>query len=304
MSLSFPSKLVFGTGGRFGRLSRHLAQSLVDYSISKGISKFDTGHSYCGGNSQRLLFSCLAPYVSSRDSTVLISTKVPPSSVQGEITKWVDQALGQLRFRDYIDTLFLWGPSEACLYNDSLLAELHTLKQEGKVRLLGINTHDTRLLHLLSESSLLDIFDSVLLDFNLVQQDRLNIIRSLSKRNVSVWAGTALCQGFLNQSFLRMLIRTRSLSYSARALLNPPTKSLLMRAKVARSVLVKDFGANAASIPLSFVLSSHFIDYVPVGMLSRRSIDKNLLVETQAVPRPILNEAARKVAEALESLGL
>ncbi len=52
--------LVFGTGGRFGRLPKTLASRLVFSAIDNGIRYFDTGYEYCSRRSQSLLFNILA----------------------------------------------------------------------------------------------------------------------------------------------------------------------------------------------------------------------------------------------------
>ena len=45
------SKLSFGTGGRFGRLTNTEAFDLVAYAYKKGITVFDTGIEYSKGRS-------------------------------------------------------------------------------------------------------------------------------------------------------------------------------------------------------------------------------------------------------------
>ncbi|MDB4346461.1 aldo/keto reductase [bacterium] len=52
------TSLVFGTGGRFGRLSIGEAFELVKFAFDNGICAFDTGVNYCNGRSQPKLFEC------------------------------------------------------------------------------------------------------------------------------------------------------------------------------------------------------------------------------------------------------
>ena len=44
------SKIVFGTGSRFGRLNKNLCSTLVEYSFKKGVRKFDTSFGGIGGS--------------------------------------------------------------------------------------------------------------------------------------------------------------------------------------------------------------------------------------------------------------
>jgi aryl-alcohol dehydrogenase-like predicted oxidoreductase len=293
------SKLVFGTGGRFGRLSPRLAQALVDTAIQLGVTKFDTGLFYCRGKSQQLLFSCLSKYISQSPSSLEISTKFPPISNYKVASNWLDVSISQLAFRDYIDTLFVWGPSLADLYDLDLVSILLSFKASGRIKAIGVNTHDENIMNQLITSPLGTSIDCVMIDFNLLQQDRAKIFPFFAEAGISVWAGTALCQGFLFQSLFQMVIRTRSFSYLMRALFNKPTKILLSKASKVRSVLARRYPASYESLPLSYVLSHEHVSRVPIGMLSRSSIRKNIIIESYPVDRLLLEEAAHIVEQKL-----
>jgi len=290
------SKLVFGTGGRFGRLSTKLAQSLVDKAVEGGIRSFDTGLFYCHGKSQPLLFACLADHVNKAPTSFQISTKIPAGYSHAVMREWITTSIAQLGTRDYIDTLFLWGPSQIHLYDSRLVSSLLLLKSSGLVQSIGVNTHDYEVMAALLESPVGSIVDSVMVDFNLLQQDRLPLLYLYARAGVSVWAGTALCQGFLTQSLMQMTFRSRSLSYLARAIFNRPTRQLRLKASTVRPLLIKYFPDCYQSIPLSYVLSHDIVAKVPIGMLSSSSIAQNLLIESSIVDNSILSEAADLVS--------
>lgn len=286
------SKLVFGTGGRFGRLAPGLAQSLVDTAIESGITKFDTGLFYCGGKSQQLLFACLSDHISRSPSSFEISTKFPPGHSYAIMNEWLNGSISQLGVRGYLDALFVWGPSLEDLYDSSLISSLVSFRSSGRIKSIGVNTHDCDVMKALVGSPLGLIVDCVMIDFSLLQQDRIPIISLFSEAGISVWAGTALCQGFLSQSLLRMVWRTRSLSYFARALCSKPTKVLRAKASKVRPVLAQIYPDTFEAIPLSYVLSREDICRVPVGMLSRSSIQKNVAIEVHPLEKQDLDLAA------------
>lgn len=290
--LKAPSRLVFGTGGRFGRLSPSLAQRLVDNAVELGISSFDTGLFYCSGRSQKLLFSALRKHIELSPSSFHISTKFPPGHPFDVMNAWLNSSLHQLAVRNYIDTLFVWGPSLQDINDPSLVSSFATLLSSGRIRSLGVNTHSLEVMLSLPGSLLGSICKSVMIDLSLLQQDRLPLLVAFANADIDVWAGTALCQGFLAQSLLEMTIRTRSLSYLARALFNKPTKILLSMASKVRPILQREYPHCFKSIPLSFVLSQDYVAKVPIGMLSRRSMEENIRNESSPVDPAILNHAA------------
>jgi aryl-alcohol dehydrogenase-like predicted oxidoreductase len=190
--------------------------------------------------------------------------------------------------RDYIDNLFLWGPSIAELKSSFIWDELNVLKQSGKIIWYGVNTHDHLVLTYLRENQNNICLDDIMLDYNLLQLDREALVKSLANSGVKIWAGTALCQGFLNQSLFSMIRRTRSFSYLARALFNPSTRRFLTPARTLRNFTKLNFPQYFDSIPFSFVLQNPSVSFVPVGMLSCSSITRNLQVLNNQVPLDVL----------------
>ena len=287
------SLLVFGTGGRFGRLSSGLAQKLIDHAINCGVRVFDTGFEYCSGASQRLLVNVLAKHLYVDSSGIELSTKFRLPSQPGELTENVNNTLKLIPHRDYINTLFLWGPARAELENSFIWDEINTLKNTGKIIRCGVNTHDLRTMSYLHANLSSFCLDDIMLDFNYLQLDRESIIDSFAISGVKVWAGTPLCQGFLNQSLLSIFKRTRSLSYLARALLNPSTRRFLAPARKLRNFIKFNFPQHYESIPLSFVLQNPSVSFVPVGMLSCSSITRNLKILSNPVPVDVLEAVSR-----------
>lgn len=286
------TELVFGTGGRFGRLSKSLASNLVSYAIDHGIYSFDTGYEYCSRRSQPLLFDILRHNSKFLSGIVKVSTKFSAPQAPGELTLLVDESLSQLSSRDYLDTIFLWGPKVSDLHCEFLLEELAALKMAGKILGWGVNTHCTDVLsHILGFLHEFPL-ENIMLDYNLLQQDRDPLIRSFADKGVEVWAGTVLCQGFLSQSLFNMFLRTRSISYLMRALFQPSTRRLLGPSKVLREYFKSLSRKDALSLPLAFVDSNLYVSKIPIGMLSISSMQSNLSVLHNPPDPSILRDAS------------
>ncbi|UPH89125.1 aldo/keto reductase [Synechococcus sp. NB0720_010] len=268
------SRLVFGTGGRFGRLSRSLAQSLVDHAWERGIRIFDTGMSYCHGRSQSLLLECLSDRIS--HPSCLISTKIPADPLY--IPYYLDLCRSAFALAS-LDLIFLWGPTFEELNNQDLALFLKHITSSGIVRRLGVNTHDLRLMRDLDQTACFPYVSDLMIDFSLAQPDRSPVILKYSSLGVKVWAGTSLAQGFLLESPFERYIRTRSISYLLRYLFNAPTRQLSSSASPIRRYLRRTDPASARSLPLAYVLNHPSISYVPIGMLSKNSIDHNISIE-------------------------
>lgn len=120
--------------------------------------------------------------------------------------------------------------------------------------------------------------DDIMVDFNILQKGRAGLVERFKRSRSSrrVWAGTVLCQGFLLNSLLSMYARTRSVSYVARALLNPPTRIYLTKASRIRPLMRKFFGVDWQQVPLSYVLNNPSVSFLPLGMLSKASIASNV----------------------------
>lgn len=273
--------LVFGTGGRFGRLSTKLASKLVFYAVDQGIQSFDTGYEYCSKRSQSLLFEIFSRNKYLLSDSLKISTKFSVPQKKGQLTSLVDKSLAQLSSRDYLDTIFLWGPDISDIDSDFLLDELYALKKSGKIRSWGVNTHSLDVMSSFLVCLKHFPFQHMMLDYNLLQQDREPLIKSFCDLGINVWAGTSLCQGFLSQSLFRMCLRTRSLSYLLRALVQPSTRRFLAPACGLRRHLKNVYKDHASSLPLAFVASNQFVSKIPIGMLSYSSMQSNInILET------------------------
>ena len=282
MSNSLVSKLVFGTGGRFGRLSIYECQALVSFAYQNNIFSFDTGFSYSRGKSQSKLLQSLFS-LEVRRSSFTFSTKIAIPTDSSSLYDRVSDLVLRNPSLNYVDTLFLWGPDSLSSLSEPVVSDLLRLKNDGLVKAIGVNTHNFALMNQLLVHSM-HILDALMIDYNLLQLNRNDLVHYFHSHNTKhLWEGTALCQGFLVSDFFSLVLRSRSFSYLLRGFLNSPTRRYRQSAKLLRRYIFKNYPGNL-SLPLSFVLQNSCISYVPLGMLSKSSITSNLQTALNRAP--------------------
>ncbi len=289
-------KIEFGTGARFARLNKKDAKELIDFAIESGIKSFDCGVNYGNWKSQPLLGNILKKYLRKNRSDFEISSKAGTHS-QGLTHKKIfdatyieDMILKSINDLncDFLDYFFLHGPTKKELESPELIKKLIFLKEKGLIKNIGINTHDIDLMRYLNKYLSKDI-DSVLIDYNLIQNDREDIINEFNSNNILVKAGTSLCQGLLINSPLEIVKRSLSPFYASRLVLSRNTRKLIKPSKILRKYIRKNHWNERNEIPLSFVINNKNVAKIPIGMLSKESIIKNLNIDKNPVSETTTN---------------
>ena len=269
-------KLEFGTGSRFGNFTFSKAQLLVNHALYKGIRSFDTGYAYGNYKSQPLLARCLEKEIIKSRENISISTKTPCYSSEIVETA-VEKSLDTFK-SNYIDTLYLWGPNEKELENKEIFKKLKSFKSSGKIKKILINTHSLNLMKKIS-TGFYDEISGIMLDFNLLKQDRYSAIKTAKNNGLSIVAGTILCQGLLIDSSFKIILRSLSPFYLGRMILKKETRRFLKPSKKLRAYCNSNFDKEIRKkMPLSFVTNESLIDSIAIGMMSISSINNNVEV--------------------------
>lgn len=294
-------KLEFGTGSVFSRLSKNKANFLVNYAVDLGIRKFDTGVNYGNWKTQPLLGFTLKEHLKKNREEFIITSKAGTHSYGNlknsknftpeYIEFMINKSISDMNCK-YLDKFYLHGPSLEDIENKELLNKLNTLIQTGKIRQFGVNTHNLLNIKKIASGFYSEI-RSLIIDYNLLQQDRSFFFNSLKKNSIDISAGTALCQGVLIQSPLESFIRKRNIFYLLRFLLKKSTKKYLYPARVYREYVKNNFPNQFKSIPLSFVLNNSFVKTIPIGMLSKSSIERNIRTAKKPISKEITNKVGK-----------
>lgn len=139
-----PGKIVYRTLGRTG-----LKVSTVGYgtmitsdatvitrAVDMGINYFDTSRHYQNGQNERMVGAALG----ARRKDIYLATKVDAKDKAGALGE-LDTSLKELN-TDHLDVWHLHGKDSVDQVSDELLDAAVTAKQQGKIRFIGVSTHN------------------------------------------------------------------------------------------------------------------------------------------------------------------
>src|SRR2546423_611079 len=139
-------------GAMWGGARDEDSQAALERAIERGVNLIDTALVYGNGHSEKIVGEVLKAH-----PNVLVATKVPPKSYQwpaypdakiddnfpgAHIRRSCEQSLRNLK-RERIDLLQLHVWAEAWTDSDEWYGTMVKLREEGKIRLIGIslNSH-------------------------------------------------------------------------------------------------------------------------------------------------------------------
>lgn len=237
---------------------------LVHAAADKGVTFFDTGSSYSGGNAEPRLGRALAGLPNKSELVVATKAgtrlgalgKLYKDWSPGSVRRSVEDSLRRLQL-DAIPLLQLHGPQIEHLTGD-LLDTLLRMKQAGKIKHLGVNSFD---MPVIDHVMRLPAFETVMIDYNILRPERSAIIEQLAARDFGILAGMALAGGRYGRPLYANL-RLRDFWYAARTWKNH-------RSNIARSrhfqFLNEQNGWTAGAIALAWVLTNPHVNCAVFG---------------------------------------
>jgi len=110
-------------------------QSVIEKAADLGINYFDNARGYSNGNNERMVGAALK----SKRKEVIISTKTMARTKE-EALQHIDTSLKELG-TDYVDIWHLHMKDSPSAITDGLMEAQQIAKKAGKVRFLGVSTH-------------------------------------------------------------------------------------------------------------------------------------------------------------------
>ena len=263
------SEISLGCSGYWGnkRYSEKSASSIINQAFDRGVNFFDTGHNYSNFNAEprlgRILKDILSItdrskfVISSKGGTLIGSSRVfsrkhiatkdfSPDAIEASCLA----SIKNLNCK-YLDIFQLHGITESQI-SKPLIKRLKNMKKKGLYRCLGINSHIESDLVYVSKHP--EIFDMVLLDYNVLQLDREKVIDKLAKAQIGVVAGTILAQGHLVKRKIGSIKTGSFFWYFARSLLRRSSRRLAVNSKQMRNILFSIPNMSAAQAAASYIL--------------------------------------------------
>ncbi len=156
--------------------SRANEESLIKYTLSKGINFIDTGRAYANGNNERLVGNV----ISGNRKNMVIQSKLRldrnelPSGGKGKkgareildvLSSRLEASLKALR-SDYIDILLYHDASEEdLLFHPEVMKFFAGLKSSGVIKAHGFSTHNDRMI-LMERNNKECFYDVMMIPFN------------------------------------------------------------------------------------------------------------------------------------------
>jgi aryl-alcohol dehydrogenase-like predicted oxidoreductase len=301
------SEIGLGCSGFWGDkfFSDKQAIRVVLEAFDQGVNFFDTGSNYSNFNAEprlgRAVREILAKHPRDR---LVISTKAGSTTGYAPTVEDDDTASGDYSPEaitrsclksienlgcGHIDVFQLHGFRPDVL-NQALFDCLLSLKDRGLIRSIGVNTHFRRdLVEIIKHP---DVFDMVLIDCNLLQLDRYEIIQKLADAGLGVVVGTVLAQGHLVSRKIGSIHNGSFFWYLLRTLIKPTTKDFSRTSAGMRKVLSKITEMSASQAAFAYLLQNPNISSCLFG-----TTNLDNLREVVAASGKRLSEPSQKAIE-------
>ena len=282
------SELGFGCASVWGKnmITDQQAQELFERAYDLGIRYFDTGHSY--GNAEERIGKILKNSKIVKRENIVISTKFGTRLVNGRLVHdvspdWIKQSVSLSLERmgiSYIDCVQIHGPTIHD-FTDELYGVLDDLKREGLVKAVGANSFDTEVLeHICNEKKL----DFVMLDYNIMRQDREALIQRFCNNGIGVVGGAALAESLYSNRVFRVRSR-KDIWYLARTMKN--FRRQLVKGRKYRFINRLN-GMTGSQVALKYVLNNPMISAAVFGTTTMSHLEENVGAVGIEIPEDVL----------------
>ena len=269
------------------------ATKLVHAALDRGVTFFDTGAAYSGGEAEPRLGRALkgraldGVVVATKAGTYHDGSRVARDFRPSAIVASVERSLRNLGL-ERLPLLQLHGPAVAEL-DGEMLDALALLKRRDLVGAVGANSFDPVVIeHIIG----LPDFDVVMVDYNVLRPERAALIAGAAEQGKGVLAGMALAMGHANRQLLR-LRAPRDIWYALRALKNHRSDVV----KGARFGFLQALdGMTGAQAALAYVLADPNVSCAVVGTTRMAHLIDNLAASGMALPPEVL----RRIRQAQE----
>ena len=181
-------------GGRWKTLDKESNSALLKTALENGITTFDTAEGYGAGASELIVGEALKD----RRKDCVIATKVLPDNLRAaDVRKAAEGSLKRLQ-TDYIDLLYVHWPNAGIPITETL-GEFIKLKEEGKIRAIGVSNFS---LEQLKEAMEITHIDALQPEYNLLQRKIEDGLLSYCADNqISVLSYNSIAKGILSGVF-------------------------------------------------------------------------------------------------------
>lgn len=274
------SVMGYGCGGYWGyeTFDEKQAARLVHMAIEGGVTFLDTGASYSGGNAEIRLGKILKGVdktklvIGTKSGTVIHNGRLHKDYSQASIFFQAHTSLKRLGL-ERLPLLQLHGVPEDGL--EDALDALDTLKQQGKVNLIGASCDGPALEHMLS----LNRLDVVMLTYNLLEKHAIRQVDMAYNQGCGVLVKSPLAHTLYCTDIFKIK-KPSDIWYLARVLKN--YRGLLREGRKYRFINHID-GWTSHEIALGYALSDQ-VTCIVTGSINEHHLQHNLAALEKDLP--------------------
>lgn len=192
-----------GGNNLFPNLKDETGIQIIKTGLDSGITLLDTAFAYGMGHSEELIGQAIKGYDRSK---FVIATKAAQDTSDGDVKinnnpqflkKSVDDALKRLQ-TDYIDIFYIHFPDDQTP-KDEAVAALNEMKQEGKIKAIGVSNFSLDQIKEANKDGLVDVVED---QYSLLHRDaETEIFDYLRENNISFVPFFSLASGLLTGKY-------------------------------------------------------------------------------------------------------
>jgi aryl-alcohol dehydrogenase-like predicted oxidoreductase len=292
-------------GDGWGDQDERSAIATIHAALDQGINFFDTAEGYAGGRSEEIVGKALAD----RRREAVIASKISPNhTAPSELRGYLEAALRRMQ-TDYVDVYMIHWPIRSHPVEESL-AVLQALKQEGKLRAIGVSNFGVQDLTEAVETGV--EIDVNQLHYSLlsraIEYEILPLCRDLE---VGVTTYMPLMQGLLTGKYRTLdevppfRLRTRHFS-SDRPLSRhdaPGAEDEVVEALSAVRAVAQELGESMANVALAWVMAKPGIVSVIAGARSPDQVARNVQATSLSLSPEVVDRLDAATAPLKQALG-
>lgn len=279
----YASALGLGTnavGGHnlYPNLTDDIGKEVVRTAINNGITLLDTAFSYGRGRSEELIGEVLQEPEFDR-SRVIVATKAAHDMQQDGkfnnspefLRDAVEAALQRLQ-TDYLDIFYIHFPDEATPKNEAVAA-LHQLKEEGKIRAIGVSNFSLEQLKEANQYGYVDIVEE---RFSLIHREHeKELFPYLKASNISFVPYYPLDSGLLTGKYSKEDQFDDSDPRSKRPDFNGERFTEIIGKVDQLKPIANSYDATVAQLVLAWYMKHPQIDVVIPGAKQPKQVETN-----------------------------
>lgn len=262
------------------------AMEIFEQAYQLGIRYFDTSHSYdlAEGRIGKILRE--SKIVKRED--LILSTKCGTRIINKKYVHDFSPAWARESIRislermgiDYVDMFLLHGPQVSDL-TEEYLNTLREFKEQGLTKAIGINTFDTDVLEYIRDTRCVDF---VMLDYNILRQDREPLLQQLHDNGIGIIAGAPLAESLYSNRIFKIR-KLKDVWYFLRAVVK--FRGQLIKGR--KFTFINSVpGMSGAQIALRYVLDNPNVTTAVFGTTTPAHLADNVGALNVAIPEDIL----------------